>query len=74
MISSVGYVLGGIFLLLGLYVYLYYKTNLIGQIGLAFNPYQNYALPVLIAGIALLIVGYVTERQYRKKIKSVEKQ
>ncbi len=68
-ISSFGYVFGGLFLLLGLYVYLYYETNWIGQIGLAFYPYRNYAIPLLIAGIALLIMGYVTERRDRDKIK-----
>ncbi len=74
LISSFGYVFGGLFLLLGLYTYVYYKTTWIGQIGLAFTPYQNYALPILIAGIALLITGYITEQRARKKIKSVEKQ
>jgi len=74
LISSFGYVFGGLFLLLGLYTYVYYKTTWIGQIGLAFTPYQNYALPILIAGIALLITGYITEQQDRKKIKGVEKQ
>src|SRR5208283_2294718 len=74
LISSFGYVFGGLFLLLVLYAYLYYKTNFIGQIGLAFNPYQNYAIPVLIAGIVLLIVGYVTELQIREKIKDAGKQ
>ncbi len=73
-ISSFGYVFGLLFFLLGLYTYVYYKTTWIGQIGLAFTPYQNYALPILIAGIALLITGYITEQQDRKKIKSVEKQ
>ena len=74
MISSFGYVFGGLLLLLGLYAYLYYETNLIGQIGLAFTPYRKYALPILIAGIALLITGFITEQQDRKKIKGVEKQ
>ena len=73
-ISSFGYVFGGLFLLLGLYGYLYYKTTWIGQIGLAFTPYQNYAIPVLIAGIVLLITGYIAERQTREKIKDAEKQ
>ena len=74
MISSFGYVFGGLFLLLGLYAYLYYETNLIGRIGLAFNPYQNYAIPLIIAGIVLLIMGYVTEQRARDKIKGVGKQ
>ncbi len=73
-ISSFGYVFGGLFLLLGLYAYLYYETTLIGQIGLSFYPYQNYAIPILIAGIVLLIMGYVTERRDRDKIKGVGKQ
>jgi ribosomal protein L40E len=73
-ISSFGYVFGALSLLVGLYAYLYYQTTLIGQIGLAFTPYRNYAIPILIAGIVLLIMGYVTEKRAREKIKSVEKQ
>jgi len=67
LISSFGYVFGGLFLLLGLYGYLYYETNLIGQIGLLLTPYQNYALPILIIGILLMIMGYFTERQAKEK-------
>ena len=66
MISSFGYVFGVLFLLVGIYAYVYYKTNWIGWIGLAFNPYQNYAIPLIIAGIALLIIGYVIKRLDRK--------
>ena len=73
-ISSFGYVFGGLFLLLALYVYLYYETNWIGQIGLAFTPYRNYAIPLIIAGILLLIMGFVTQKRAREKIKSAEKQ
>ena len=73
LISSFGYVFGGLFLLLGLYGYLYYETNLIGQMGLLFTPYQSYALPILIVGIALMTMGYFTERQAREK-KNEEKQ
>jgi ribosomal protein L40E len=53
---------------------LYYETDWIGQLGLAFYPYRNYAIPIIIAGIALLITGYVTEQQTRKKIKNEGKQ
>jgi len=73
-ISLFGYVFGGLFLLVGIYVYLYYQTTWIGQFGLAFQPYQNYAIPILIVGIALLITGFIAEKRDRKKIKSVEKQ
>ena len=73
-ISSFGYVFGALSLLVGLYAYLYYQTTLIGQIGLAFTPYRNYAIPILIAGIVLMIMGYVTEQRAREKIKSVGKQ
>ena len=73
-ISSFGYVFGGIALLLGLYVYLYYETTLIGQIGLAFAPYRNYAIPLIIVGIVLLITGYIVERRTKDKVKTVEKQ
>ena len=72
-ISSFGYVFGALSLLVGLYAYLYYQTTLIGQIGLAFTPYRNYAIPILIAGIVLMIMGYVTEQRAREKIKSVGK-
>jgi len=74
LISSFGYVFGGLFLLVGLYAYVYYETDWIGWIGLAFQPYRNYAIPLIIAGIVLLIMGYVTEQRAREKIKSVEKQ
>lgn len=73
-ISSFGYVFGALFALLGLYGYLYYKTTLIGTLGLAFTPYQNYAIPLVIAGIALLIAGYAAEKGAKKKTKSLEKQ
>jgi ribosomal protein L40E len=73
-ISLFGYVFGGLFLLVGIYVYLYYQTTWIGQFGLAFQPYQSYAIPILIVGIALLITGFIAEKRDRKKIKSVEKQ
>jgi uncharacterized membrane protein len=74
LISSFGYVFGGLSLIVGIYVYVYYKTDWIGWIGLAFNPYQNYAIPLIIAGIALLIIGFIAEERARKKIKDVEKQ
>ena len=73
-ISLFGYVFGVLFLLLGVYVYLYYETNWIGQIGLSFYPYRNYAIPMLIAGVALLIAGYVTNQRAGEKIEGVEKQ
>ena len=71
-ISSIGYVFGGVALLIGVYAYLYYKTTLIGLIGLTFTPYQNYAYPVIIAGIILVIIGYVAEKRAKKtkKVKS----
>jgi hypothetical protein len=73
-ISSFGYVFGVLFLIIGIYVYVYYQTTWIGQIGLAFTPYRNYASPIIIAGIALLIVGFATEQRTIKKIKGVGKQ
>ena len=68
-ISSFGYVFGVLFLAVGLYAYVYYKTDWIGWIGLAFTPYQNYALPLIIAGVALLAVGIIIEKQVRRKRK-----
>ena len=73
-ISSFGYVFGGLFLLVCVYVYVYYETNWIGWLGLAFYPYQNYAIPLIIAGIVLLITGYVTNQHALEKIKGAEKQ
>jgi magnesium-transporting ATPase (P-type) len=64
-IGSFGYVFGGLFLLVGIYVYLYYKTTWIGQFGLAFQPYQNYVFPILIVGIGLLICGFIAEKRVR---------
>jgi predicted transporter len=66
-ISSFGYVFGLFFLLVGLYVYLYYYTKWIGWIGLAFYPYRNYAIPMVLIGVALLITGYFTKRQAKRK-------
>jgi uncharacterized membrane protein len=66
-ISLFGYVFGVLFLLVGLYAYLYYETDWIGWIGLAFYPYRNYAILLLIIGIALLITGYFTKRQAKRK-------
>ena len=73
-LSSLGYLIGGVSILVGLYMYLYYGTTLIGWIGLTFYPYQNYAIPLIIAGLVILIMGLVTEQRGRKKIKGVERQ
>ena len=67
MLSSLGYTVGFIAFLLGLYAYLYYETNLIGSVGLEFQSYRNYAIPILIAGVALIIIVYLTESLLRKK-------
>ena len=67
LLSSLGYAVGFIAFLLGLYAYLYYETNLIGSIGLEFQPYRNYAIPILVAGVALIIIVYLTESLFRKK-------
>lgn len=61
-IGSFGYIFGLFLLALGIYVCVYYKTSWIGWIILAFYPYRNYAIPMLIVGIALLIIGYVANR------------
>ena len=67
LLSSLGYAVGFIAFLLGLYAYLYYETNLIGSIGLEFQPYRNYAIPILVAGVALIIIVYLTESLFRRK-------
>ena len=72
-LSLIGYLIGGVSILVGLYMYLYYGTTLIGWIGLTFYSYKNYAIPLIIAGLVILIMGYVTEQRGRKKIKGVEK-
>ena len=69
-ISTFVYVFGVVIFLVGLYVYLYYETNFIGQLGLAFYPYRNYAIPLIIVGIALLIMGVIMDQKDRKKTKS----
>lgn len=71
-ISAFGYVFGVLFLLVGVYAYVYYKTDWIGWIGLAFYPYQNYALPLIIVGFVLLIVGFIIEKRVRGKITDLE--
>ena len=69
--SSLCYGFGGIFVLLGIYAYLYYQTNWIGQLGSAFQPYQNYSIPLLFGGIVLMIVCYVAPgRVIKKRIKN----
>ena len=65
-ISLFGYIFGVLLLVLGIYVYVYYETDWIGWLGLAFYPYRNYAIPILIAGVALLITGYVANRLKNK--------
>ncbi len=72
LISLFGYVFGLISLLIGIYMYLYYDTNWIGWIGLTFYPYRNYAIPLVIAGIILFILGYITELPDRAKKKAKE--
>ena len=73
-IYSFTYVFGGLFLLVGIYVYLYYETDWIGLLGLEFNNYQNFAIPLIIAGIILLIIGFIAEKRARERIECVEKQ
>jgi len=63
LLSSLCYVFGGLFLLVAVYVYLYYQTNWINHFGLAFTPYQNYAIPLMIGGIALLTLIFVIEQR-----------
>jgi uncharacterized membrane protein len=72
-ISSFSYVFGG-FVLLGLYVYLYYQTTWIDQVGASFTPYKNYAILLIIVGIALLIMCFIAAQRAIEKIKSAEKQ
>ena len=67
LISSFGYVFGLIFLLIGIYMYLYYETDWIGWIGLAFYSYRNIAIPLACTGVGLLILGYTTEKRARTK-------
>ena len=74
LISSFSYVFGGFFLLLAIYVYLYYQTTWIGQIGVAFYPYRNYAIPLIIAGIALLTMSFGVRQRAIKERKGVGKQ
>jgi ABC-type antimicrobial peptide transport system permease subunit len=70
--SLFGYVFGLISLLIGIYMYLYYETDWIGWIGLTFYSYRNYAIPLVIAGIILFILGYITERRDKTKKKAKE--
>ena len=72
-ISSIGYSFGLVLLVVGIYAYLYYETNVIGYIGLSFYTYRNTALPIMIVGIILIILGFFTERIYGNKRKSAEK-
>jgi len=66
-ISSIGYIFGGLLVLLGVYAYLYYETDYIGWLGLAYYSYRNYAIPLIIVGIALLITGEYGLRQHKKR-------
>ncbi|HYA77174.1 MAG TPA: hypothetical protein VEF91_00495 [Verrucomicrobiae bacterium] len=68
------YAFGGLFFLVGVYVYFYYETDLIGYLGLEFNTYQNFAIPLVTAGIALLITGLIAEKRAINRIECVEKQ
>ena len=68
-ISLFGYFFGVIFLLLGVYVYVFYQTSWIGQFGLAFGRYQNSAIPIIIVGVALLVIGFIAGLRIVKKIK-----
>jgi len=67
LISSFGYVFGLISLLIGIYMYLYYETDWIGWIGLAFYSYRNIAIPLASTGVVLMILGYITEKHARTK-------
>ena len=60
-ISSFGYVFGIVAILVGIYGYVYYETNIIGWIGLSLDSYRNFAIPVIIIGVALLVLGYFAD-------------
>jgi len=68
-ISWFGYVFGLIFLLVGLYAYVYYSSKWIGWLGLAFFPYRNYAVPTIIIGVALLMMGFFVSYRLNGKKK-----
>jgi uncharacterized membrane protein len=73
-ISLFGYIFGGLLLVLGIYVYVYYETNWIGWIGLSFYPYRIYAIPTIIVGFALVFTGYITNHRPKTKTQGLGKQ
>ncbi len=71
-VSSIGYSFGLVTLFVGIYAYLYYQTNVIGQIGLSLYNYRNAAIPMIIAGAFLMILGFFTDKQYASKKNHLE--
>ncbi len=71
-ISSIGYSFGLIILFVGIYAYLYYQTNIIGEIGLSLYKYRGIAIPMMISGFLLVILGFYADKQYASKKKHLE--
>jgi ribosomal protein L40E len=69
MISLLGLILGFLFLIGGIFAYVYYEQRWI----LVAYPFRDYAAPLIILGIVLLVVGYVAgERAKEEKKLAVE--
>ena len=73
MITTFGIVLGALFLLGGLIAYQYTVTYG-GAIGLSIPdyPYREYAVPLFLVGVVLLVIGFVTNQRGNEELDVVE--
>jgi tRNA(Ile2) C34 agmatinyltransferase TiaS len=62
MIGSFGLFLGAIFLIGGVFAYFYSQR----VFAFAIYPYRDYAAPLIIAGIVLLVIGVVTDQRAKE--------
>ena len=74
MIATFGYILGILSLVGAFIAFFYYEesTSLFGSI--VRYPYGDYTIPLLMAGIVLMVIGYVTEQRAKEDIQLVGKQ
>ncbi len=74
MISTFGFVLGALSLLGGLIAY-EYVVYLGGAFGLSIPdfPYRDYAVPLFLVGVVLLVIGFVTNQRGNEEPDVVER-
>jgi hypothetical protein len=71
MISLIGLILGSICIFSGLIAY-NYEVTYGGYFGISmpFYPYRDYAIPLLLVGAVLFVVGFATDSRVREELRA----